>query len=50
MKTEDIINDLRDISNNPFFMFIGKLYEREDNGAMTLNLLAKEDEVTAGRI
>ena len=50
MKTEDIINDLRDISNNPFFMFIGKLYEREDNCAMTLNLLAKEDEVTAGRI
>ena len=50
MQTEDILNSLKDIAHNPFFMFMGKLDEREDNRSMTLNLSAREDKVTLGRI
>ena len=50
MNTEDLLNNLRDIAHNPFFMFMSKLDEGRDNDAITLELLARESDVTAGRI
>src|SRR5574337_894464 len=50
MLTDDILNNLSKISRHPFFMFKRKLDERDDNGTRTLDLLASEKEVTAGRI
>lgn len=50
MLTDDILNNLSKISRHPFFMFKRKLDVRDDNGTRTLDLLASEKEVTAGRI
>lgn len=50
MLKEEILTHLREIAQNPFFMFMSKLDEGRDNGAITLELLAREEDVTAGRI
>lgn len=50
MQEEEILNSLREIAHNPFFIFMSKLDGGRDNDAITLELLARETDVTAGRI
>lgn len=50
MNTTDILNKLMEISHQPFLIFASRVEEKPDNAFETLQLLAKEENVTAGRI
>ena len=50
MNTTDILNKLMEISHQPFLIFANRVEEKTDNAFETLQLLAKEENVTAGRI
>lgn len=50
MYKHTILNNLLEISQQPFLMFASRLEEKTDNAFETLCLLAQEDKVTAGRI
>lgn len=50
MNKNIILNKLMEIAYQPFFIFEYKVAEKPDNAFETLRLLAKEENVTAGRI
>ena len=50
MNTNDILNKLMEISHQPFLIFANRVGEKPDNALKTLQLLATEEQVTAGRI
>ncbi|MDH6363900.1 DNA-binding MarR family transcriptional regulator [Enterococcus sp. PF1-24] len=50
MHENNILNNLTNIARQPFLIFANQVDEKTDNALETLQLLAKEEEVTAGRI
>lgn len=50
MYKNSILNTLMEITQQPFLIFANQVAEKTDNALETLRLLAKEENVTAGRI
>lgn len=50
MNNHDILDNLLNISHQPFLMFVNEVEGKTDNAFETLKILVSEDEVTAGRI
>ncbi|MFV0561075.1 MAG: MarR family winged helix-turn-helix transcriptional regulator [Enterococcus sp.] len=50
MNKNEILEQLTEITHQPFLVFANNLEEKTDNTFETLKLLATEEEVTAGRI
>ncbi|CAM3229354.1 MarR family transcriptional regulator [Pediococcus acidilactici] len=50
MNKDEILDNLMKITHQPFLVFANRVEEKTDNTFETLKLLAKEENVTAGRI
>ncbi|MGC4019541.1 MAG: winged helix DNA-binding protein [Muricomes sp.] len=50
MNKNQILEKLTEIAHQPFFIFVNEVEEKVDNTLETLKLLAREEDVTAGRI
>ncbi|MCC3237990.1 MarR family transcriptional regulator, partial [Pediococcus acidilactici] len=50
MHKDEILDNLMKITHQPFLVFANRVEEKTDNTFETLKLLAKEENVTAGRI
>lgn len=50
MHKDEILDNLMKITHQPFLVFANRIEEKTDNTFETLKLLAKEENVTAGRI
>ena len=50
MNKDEILDNLMKVSHEPFLVFANRVEEKTDNALETLKLLAKETNVTPGRI
>ncbi|WP_444964915.1 MarR family winged helix-turn-helix transcriptional regulator [Pediococcus pentosaceus] len=50
MNKDEILDNLMKVSHEPFLVFANRIEEKTDNALETLKLLAKETNVTPGRI